>query len=235
MKANLLKEMKLYFCSMTVYVFLAIFFFISGVMFFTGVLMPQSGDIVPFFSGLSSQILFCIPLLTMRLFSEEKKLKTDQLLFTLPISEWDIVISKFFSCIVFYCIALVLTVVYPLTLAGLGSWQPLITVGNYVGVFLFGSMLISIGLFISSLTENQVVSAVVSYSISLFLWMSGIVSTYVEQPLLKTILRYTSANHYFEPFTLGIFDLSNVAYYIAMTALFISLTHYWLKLKRVCY
>ncbi len=235
MQANFLKELKLYFSSMTVYVFLAIFFFIAGVMFFSSVLFVQSGDIAPFFSGLSSQILFCIPLLTMRSFSEEKKLKTDQLLFTLPISEWDVVLSKFLACMAFYAMALVLTVIFPITLALLGSPQPLVSVGNYVGVLLFGAMLIAIGLFVSSLTENQVVSAVVSYSISLFLWMSGIISSYVSQPILKTILRYTSANYYFEPFTLGIFDLSNVMYYLAMTTLFLGLACHLLKLKRVCY
>jgi len=132
-----MKEMKQYFRTMTGYIFLTIMTVICGFVFTTGNLLSQNGDIKIFFSSLYGIVIFLIPILTMRQFSEERKLKTQQLLFTLPLSTSDIVLGKFFSTLTVLGTGLVITVLYPVIMAFLGSSDLMVTLGNYLGVILY--------------------------------------------------------------------------------------------------
>jgi ABC-2 type transport system permease protein len=160
----------------------------------------------------------------MRQFSEEQKLKTQQLLFTLPLSIESIVLGKFFATLSMIGIGLVVTLAYPLILAYLGSSALLVTLGNYLGVILFASMVVAIGLYISSFTDSQVVAAIVSYGIILILWLTDSLTPYITNQFLKKILGIFSLKSNYIEFTYGIFNPAGILYFLTLTGLFLILT-----------
>lgn len=160
MKILFIKEFKSYFTSPIGYVFMTFFLLIFGI-YFTGINIYGSyGDHTAVLSSLSTILVFAIPLVTMRLLSEERKNKTDQLLITAPIHVHDIVLGKFFSAISLLALTLLITCIQPLLLMTLGSIPIGKILTGYIGYFLLGCTLISIGLFISALTENQIIAAI---------------------------------------------------------------------------
>jgi len=232
MPAIYVKEMKQYFHSMIGYVFLMILLLICGFLFTTGNLMSQNGDINTFFSSLFNILLFLIPMLTMRQFSEEYKLKTHQLLFTLPLSLESIVIGKFLATFSIIVIGLSITIIYVVILASLGSLALLTIFGNYLGVLLLISSVIALGLFISTLTENQIISAIVSYGVVLILWLVDSVIPYVGNPLFKKALNIFSLKSNYIEFSYGIFNLASILYFLSLTVLFLILTTASLETRR---
>ncbi len=218
------KEMNQYFRSMVGYIFLTIMMFICGFLFTTSNLMSQDSDITRFFSSLFNSLIFIIPILTMRQFAEEQKLKTQQLLFTLPLSIHSIVLGKFFSSLTMIGIGLAITLIYPLILMYFGSFELLVTLGNYLGILLLVSMVIAIGLYVSTFTDNQVVSAIVSYGIILILWLVDSLSPYLTNPLLKKIWGVFSLKSNYVEFTYGIFNPAGILYFLTMTGFFLILT-----------
>lgn len=165
------KEMKAYFSSLTGYIFMGFFLILSG--FFVALYNLLSGN--PDYNGVLSSInfifLFAVPILTMRLMSEEQKQKTDQLLLTSPLSIWDIVLGKYFAAVGVFLLTLLITCIYPIMLSFFGEIAVAEIIGGYVGFFLLGCAFISIGLFVSSKTDNQVISAIVTFSVLLFIWL----------------------------------------------------------------
>jgi ABC-2 type transport system permease protein len=218
MKALYQKELQQYFTSMTGYIYLAIFLGISGIIFTTGNLLSNNGDIKVFFSSLFSVLIFILPILTMRLFSEEKKLKTLQLLYTMPVSAAEIVLAKFFAALTIFALGILVTTVYPLILSLFGTVELLVTLGSYCGITLLASLAIAIGLTVSVMTENQIVAAAVSYSILLVLWLADSISSYLSVPLLPQLLKALSLRQNFSEFTLGIFNPARVIFFISCSA-----------------
>ena len=140
MKAIYWKEMRQYFHSVIGYVFLAIFVLINSYYFFLQNLLNRSGDITDYFQSTITIMMFLMPMLTMRSFSEEKKQRTDMLLLTMPIRREDIVLGKFFAAESVFLLGLAVTLVFPAILALCGSAQLWITVGNYIGIILLMSV-----------------------------------------------------------------------------------------------
>jgi len=232
MAAVYFKELKQYFKSMIGYIYLAIFLVICGFYFTTANLLSQNGDIKVFFSSIFSALIFLIPILTMRLFSEERKMKTLQLLFTMPITTWSVVLGKFMATLTVFGIGLLMTLSYPIILAYYGSFELMVTLGNYFGIILLVSAFISIGVFISVLTENQIIAAVVSYSVLLAFWLIDSVAQYIPNEILRRVLPYVSLSNNFGEFTMGIFNPASVVYYISVTAFFIFLSVFTLENRK---
>jgi ABC-2 type transport system permease protein len=218
------KELKQYFKSTIGYIFLSIFLLICGFYFTTGNLFSQDGDIKTFFSSIFAILVFLIPILTMRLFAEERKMKTQQLLFTMPISTGAVVLGKFFATLTVFLIGLAVTLIYPAILAYYGSFELMVTLGNYLGIILMVSAFISIGIFISILTENQLVAAVVSYCVLLALMLIDSVGVFVSSSFLRSFFSYVSLSNNFREFTMGIFNPASVIYYLSITAFFVFLS-----------
>lgn len=177
------KELKSYFTSAIGYVFMGIFLFLSGIFFVLTNLVQGNSEYNLVLEDITFTFLLLVPILTMRTLSEERKNKTDQLLLTSAISVWDIVMGKFLSACTLFLITLCVTTIYPIILKIYGT----IAVGEilcgYIGFFLMGCALISIGIFISSLTENQVVSAALSFGVLLALWISD----WIKQSFSNTL------------------------------------------------
>lgn len=188
MKTILSREFKAYFNSPIGYVFLTFYLFMFG-FYFSGININQSnGDYGLVFNYLVNLLLFTIPLMTMRLLSEEKKNKTDQLLLTAPISVKDIVLGKYFAALLLFLLTLGITLIHPLILTFLGDVPWPTVISTYVGYFLLGATLIAMSLFISSLTENQIISAIASIGIFLLLLLIDALATLIPPQRFSSLI-----------------------------------------------
>jgi ABC-2 type transport system permease protein len=221
MSAVYIKELRGYFSSMIGYVYLSAFLLISGYIFTTGNLLSQNGDIKTYFASIFPVVIFLVPILTMRLFSEERKMRTLQLLFTMPVSIGGIVIGKFLATLSVFCMGLALTLLYPLILAWFGSVELMVVLGNYSGMILLVCACIAIGLFISALTENQIIAAVLTYSVLLALWLLDSAGQEIVKGLPGKFISYLSLNTHYREFTYGIFNPAGMVFFLTLTALFL--------------
>ncbi len=219
------KEIGTYFSSPMAYIVSAIFIALSGASFTTYLAQTSYSDtsIRGFLETGQLLILLFSALLTMRLISEERKLGTWELLLTAPVREYEIVLGKFFSCLLVLAGMLILTLYFPLLLLIFGDPDigPILT--SYLGLFLLGSASVAIGIFASSLTPNQIVSAVVAGGILFGLWFLGMVGSLIPEPLGE-ILSYFSLSEHFPGFVRGVVDTRDLVYYLSVTAVFLFLS-----------
>jgi len=237
------KELRLYFSSPVAWVLLTIFLLIAGYFFYAifaffttasmqSAMNPQMGrdlnvtDSVlrPLFSNLAVILLLLMPLLTMRLFAEERRSGTIELLLTYPVRDGAVLLGKYLAAFALYAVMIAGTLVYPAILfyfARVG-WGPLPT--GYVGLLLMGAMFLAVGLFASSLTENQIVAAITTFGILLMFWIVGWSADYAGGSAGK-VLQHLSILEHNDSFSKGVFDTKDVIYYVDFTilALFLSL------------
>jgi len=167
------REIKAYYSSPTGYIFMGFFLLICGFFFALYNIWAQSRDYLSVLGNIAFIFLFLVPILTMRLISEETRQKTDQLLLTSPLSLSNLVLGKYLAAVAVFGITLLVTVLYPIILSFFGTLALAEIIGGYVGFFLLGSAFISIGLFISSLTDNQIIAAVATFGALLLMWILG--------------------------------------------------------------
>ncbi len=227
------REFKAYFTSPVGFAILIIFYFFSG-MFFSSLFKSGVPDLSAAFSNMFLVVLCIIPLLTMRLFSEDKRQKTDQLLLTSPVRLPSIVLGKYFAALAVYGLALAIMVVYQFIIAANmpegTSVDWMVFIGNLVGLFLFGLALSSIGLFISALTESQVVAAVGTLALELVVSMlSSIAADYIPNSngfnkLIIKALNWFSFSERYASFTSGTLDYADAVFFISVACIFVLLT-----------
>jgi gliding motility-associated transport system permease protein len=217
-----LKELKSYLSSSMAYVVTAVFLALSGAFFAAYLAGTNYTDtsIRGFLNAGQVLILLFSVLLTMRLVAEEKKLGTWELLLTVPVRDSEIILGKYFSSVAVLGGMLVLTFYYPFLLMAFGDPDvgPMIT--SYLGLFLLGCASLSVGVFASSLTSNQIVSAVVSGGILFGLWLLDVAGRFVPGPFGE-VLTSISLYRYFPDFVRGIVDTRGVIYYVSVTAIFL--------------
>lgn len=232
MYAILKRESRAYYRTPLGFVFIAAVFFFSGYFFFTFNLTQSTTDMSSLFSNLFPVVLFLVPVLTMRLFSEDKRLKIDQQLLTSPVTRKGIVLGKYFAAVGVFFTGILSTLLdaFIMSLYGTAHWPQII--GNFVGLFLLGITLIAICMFLSSLTESQVISAVCGFVVSLFLMLIDSFSSSVNGDFWQEFFRNISFNSRYMPFTMGILDLSNIVFFLSVSTLFIILTVTVLDRKR---
>ncbi len=225
MKAILRREWNAYFHSALGYVFLAVFYFFSGFFFYAYNLAENNTDLSSMFSSMFTVLIFLIPVLTMRLLSEDKKMKTDQALLTAPVSLYGVVGGKFLAAFLLFALGVAITVIYAIVLAMFATLEWAVIIGNVVGLLLLGMSLISIGIFVSGLTESQVISAVGSFAIMLLLLLIDTIVSVLPTWLsfLGTILSYISFYSHYAGLTSGLFDVSDALFFVSVTAVFLFL------------
>ena len=165
MSAVMKRELNSYFSSAIGYIFIAVFYVFAGFYFFATCLLSGYSTLSYVFSNMFAIAVFLVPVLTMRLWSEEKKQKTDQALFTAPVKLLPIVLGKYFAALIIYAISLAIFLVFGLVISCFVTPEWSVIIGNLIGLFLLGAALIAIGMFLSSLTENQVIAAVSGLSL----------------------------------------------------------------------
>lgn len=232
MWAILKRESRAYYRTPQGFVIIAALFFFSGYFFFTYNLVQNTTDMSSVFSELFSVVLFVVPILTMRLFSEDKRLKIDQQLLTSPVTRTGIVLGKFFAAVGVYFTAILSTLVAALVMSLFGKPDWPVIIGNFAGLLLLGISLIAVCSLLSSLTESQVIAAVASFVVSLFLVVIDYLSFATRSPFLQDVLGNMSFSRRYAPFTLGVFELQNVIFFLSVSAMFLCFTIAVLDRKR---
>ena len=224
MSAIFRRELGAFFTSGIAYVFLAVFYLLAGLFLYMETLSSSTTDMSGMFSMLFAVIIFLIPILTMKSFSEEKKQKTEQGLLTAPVGLGGIVLGKYFATILMYIFGVSIVLIYALIISYFGSVDWGILFSNYLALILLGAAFIAIGMFISSLTENQVVAAVGGICSLLFLCLVDILTNYISIDFITDFLNSISFYNKYYEFTCGIFNLSSVLFYISTAVIFNFLT-----------
>jgi len=232
MQAIYKRELNAFYNTMVGYVFSAVFLLVAGFYFTQISLLRGSANITNILSSISFIMVLIVPLLTMRLLAEEKKTKTDQLLLTAPVSVTGIVLGKFFAALTVVGVTLLVTLTYPVIMVIFGNpyWGEIIL--GYVGFILLAACLISVGLFISAVTESQLTAAVASMGALLMLWLPSTIMPYVQNGMLRTVLGALSLYSYFSAFEYGVLSLSSIVYYLTFCSAFIFLTVVVVKKRR---
>lgn len=226
------RELKAYFTSPLGYVFLAIFYAFSGLFFYIFSLSVGSTDISSVFLMMFIVLMVFVPLLTMRLLSEDKKQKTDQLILTAPVSLLSIVMGKFLAAYVIFAIGVAVMPVYGFVMSTFAtvSWLPIW--GNTVGLLLLGGIFVSIGLFISSLTENQMIAAIGGFFINLMILLMNTLKSALPNGFLQDVLSSISVYSRYSEITNGIFSLSSLIFFVSVMFIFLFLTVRVLEKRR---
>ena len=226
------KEIQIYFSSPTAYIVGLIFLALTG-FFFTqdlGDPFPEA-TLTPFFDGAIIVFVLLAPALTMRLLAEESKLGTIELLLTSPVRDWEIIIGKYVASLVFFLVLVALSFFYAILLFVYASPDPGPVYAGYLGLILYGSAALAIGLLTSTMTNNQIVSAVVAMGILLALFFAdrafGSVSGLAGEIIVEIGLR----SHY-EDFGRGVIDTTNIVYFLSVIAFFLFLSIRTLESRR---
>ncbi len=224
MKAIFNRELRAYFQTPVGYVFIGMFLAVSGYFFAVSNLLPKSPDLGAVLSNMLMMFLFLIPILTMRLLSEEKNSRTDQLLLTAPVSVRSVVLGKFAAAAGIYLMTLGVTLLYLLVLGIHGQPAYAKIFCNYLGFVLIGFSFISVGLFISSLTQNQASAAIGTFAALMFLYALEWSRSVIHSPFLLAILDCVSITKWYSEFELGVLSIPAILYYVSFTAVFLLCT-----------
>ncbi len=225
------RELRFYFSSFVAFALLAVFLVLTGYFFYTDLIffILFGGYVLPtglwqyVFLDLRLVTLLVLPLVTMRLFAEEKKLGTIELLWTYPVRDWEIVAGKFLASLLFFAVMVIPTVVSPAALYAFYKFDPGPLLVAYLGIFLLGTSFIACGMFVSSLTENQVVSAMVTYGILVFFWFMTWNENAAGERLVDFLLRLSLFDRFYN-FARGVIDTKDVVYFVVFISFFLGLT-----------
>lgn len=236
MKAIYKREVAGYFKSMTGYVFLFFVFLIVGIYFYAYNLLGGYPSMNVTLNSITFVFLLVVPILTMRVLSEERRQKTDQLLITAPVSVEKIVLGKFFALLTVYMIPMGVICLYPVIMRMFGSISFVQNYTAILGFFLLGAANIAVGLFISSLTENGIIAAVITF-VAMFLSyiMSGLESflpSSMSDGVIYHVMEAFNVDGHFQLFVNGSFDVKAVLYFVSVMVVFVFLTIQSVKKRR---
>jgi len=236
------KELRSYFSTPIAYIVIGFFALLFGYFFYAmliifnqqslqlGGLGGGGGNvdinqqlIRPLFLNASVILLFVLPLITMRTYSEEKRSGTIELLLTSPVTDVQIIVGKFLGAMALYAAMLGITLIHMVLLFAWGNPEPKVVIMGYVGLLLMGGCFISVGLLISSLTKNQIVSGMVTFAVFLLLWVINWIASFTG-PTTQSVLNYLSITDHFDDFTKGILDTKHLVYYFSVMSFGLFLT-----------
>ncbi|MDD4271930.1 MAG: ABC transporter permease subunit [Patescibacteria group bacterium] len=221
------KELMGYFNSPIAYVFIGVFLVAGNWLFFNTFFLAASASMRSYFALLPWIFLFLSPAITMRLWAEEKKSGTIELLLTLPITDWQVVLAKFFSALAFLSISLLLTLTMPFSIAYLGNLDLGPVVGGYLGTLFLGGSYLALGLFISSLTKNQIIAFIIGLTACFAAFIIGADFVLAGAPgSLAPIMKFIGLGSHFNNIARGIIDTKDIIYYISFIFLFL-----WLNVR----
>ena len=219
------RELRSYFSTSIGYIFVGIFLALSGALFSYSTLQQrEASDTAFYFTLMLFAFVIILPLLTMKLFSEERKLKTEQLLLTAPISLWSMVVAKFLAAYTIFAVTFLTSCLNFFILYSYGNPPTAIILGNIISILLVGSAFIAIGVFVSALTENQLIAAFGTMAILFVLLLLGVVGSYVNFTPLRIVINWLSIFTRFYSFTYGEFSFSAIVYYASIAFVFLFLT-----------
>ncbi len=232
MTAIMKRELSAYFKSPIGYVFIAVTFLFSGAFFWFFALSVGSTDLTYVFLGMFYVYMVFVPVLTMRLMADENKQRTDQLLLTAPLGLMRLVAGKFLSAYIVFLLGDIVMLIYGVVLSFFAAVNWAIIFGNFIAVALMGAVFVSAGLFVSTLTESQMVAAVGSIALNAALALLNVIATVIPVQIISDAVKQLSVFDRFYQFTTGIFSLSGVVFFISVTAVFMFITVRVLERRR---
>ncbi|MCH5192465.1 MAG: ABC transporter permease subunit [Oscillospiraceae bacterium] len=227
------RELKAYFTSPIAYIFIAVFYIYTSTFFISYNIGYSTTDMSVVFSNAFTIMMILLPLLTMRLFTEEKRQRTDQCLLTAPVNLFSIVMGKFFAALCIFMCAMAVYVLFVITLlalAGNVAWATII--GNFIALLLLGASFISIGIFVSAMTENQVVAAILSFIIIMIFYLIDMLAGNVKAEWLRNIMASLGFYTRYYEFSTGIFNMSSLLFFLSAVFIFNFLTVRVLEKRR---
>ena len=223
------REMRAYFISPVGYTFIAVFLAVSGGLFSLTTAWMETSDVATYFTLMIFMFTVLIPLLTMKLFSEERKTKTEQILLTSPVSLFGIVIAKFLAAFAVYASTMTVSCLINYSvLSSVSGKAPVFSqfFGNFIGI------LFAVGVFMSAITENQIVSAVATFGVILLMMVVNFVISLIGNALIRSILKWFSVVDRYALFTRGIFSLPAIIYFVSLVVIFLFLTARVYEMRR---
>ncbi len=224
MGAILKRELGSYFNSAIAYIVLAVFYLLSGLLLSIMCICSNSANLSSVIGNMFMIILFLIPLITMKSFSEEKKQRTDQALLTSPTNLLGVVMGKFLGAFILFAFCVAIFLVYALVIGFYTTPDWSVILCTIFGLLLLGGALIAIDIFISALTESQVIAAVVSIAAGLLIYLLDSIASTVSLQVVDNIVSAISFNQNYNNFTYGILDLQNTVFFLSVIVIFNFLT-----------
>ena len=218
------REFRSYFTSPIAYIYLCVFIVFNNWMFFRVFFLRNSASMREYFGFMPWVFLFFIPAITMRIWSEEKKMGTMELLLTLPLKDHEAVIGKYLAALSFLAISFLATITVPISIGVAGSPQWGIILAGYIGALFLGGAYLAIGMFLSSVTENQIIAFIIGVIVTFFMFIigEGFVTTFAPS-IFVPIMEYIGLGRHFNSISRGVVDSSDVIYYISAIGFFLYL------------
>lgn len=215
------RELRNYFTSPIAYLFLGVLYFFSGIFLFIMSLQNGISNIPGIIDNIYYFVIYLVPLITMRIFSEDRKNKTDQALITAPVTTVAIVLGKYLAAFTVYFIACSIYILYAIIFAFYAPlmWGTIFT--SFLGILLVGAAIIAMGAFISCLTENQVIAAIGGFGVSFLITLINSIASIVPSGFLSKLIRGLSFYSKFSTFTSGQLNISDVLFFVSVIALFL--------------
>ena len=228
------RELGAYFLSPIAYAVSGVFLFATGLAFALGTFRNGAEaslrSLIEFWTMLI--LVFVLPMLTMRLLSEEFRSGTIETLMTVPISETEIVMGKFLGATVFYIILLASLLLYPIVLSFFGPVDPALLACNYIGLLLLGALYISVGLFFSACTKHQIIAVLLSFALLALMTFASQGLAQKVEGWPRALLQHVSVRTHFFDFVRGMVDMNHVVFFLTTTALFLFLTVKRVEMRR---
>lgn len=218
------KELRVYFASPLAYMFLGVFLLLAGLFFTLGVTMTGEASLRVMLGNLSVTLLFLLPMLTMRHLAEERRTGTFELMMTAPVPLWALLLGKWAASLVLCVVLLLCTGIFPAILAYYGDPDWGIIATSYLGLLLCCGAFVSAGLFSSSLSSEPIAGGLAGVLLLLPFWVAGTAADLVHVPWLQTVLRHMAFLSHVEPFTKGVIDTADLAWFALFTFAFLFLT-----------
>jgi ABC-2 type transport system permease protein len=209
------REIRTYFNSPVAYIVVTVFTILTGYLFFTQLFIEKQADMRGFFGIMPLLFMFMAPAITMRLLADEKATGTLEMLITMPVRDWEVVVGKFLAAMALLCAALGLTLVFAITVRALGPLDRGPAIGGYLGLILMGGAYVAIGVMTSSLTRNSIVSFIMAFAILFVLYLFGRLTQFVP-PALQPVVSFLSIDGHFENISRGVIDTRDVLYYFSV-------------------
>ena len=218
------RELKAYMTSVIGYAFIALFLAVSGALFVYTTMYSMTANSSSYFTLMMIFFVVLLPLLTMKSFSEEKKLRTEQLLMTAPISIFSMVMAKYLAALTIFTASMTVAVMPFAILYYYAVVKTAVLLGSFVAILLVGAAILAIGVFVSALTENQLTAAVGTVGLVLLFFVISLLNTVIPVYFIRFILSGVSIFSRYQNFTQGVFDFAALFYYLSVAAVFLFLT-----------
>jgi ABC-2 type transport system permease protein len=209
------REIRTYFNSPVAYIVVTVFTAITGYLFFTQLFLEKQAELRQLFGFMPFLFMFMVPAVTMRLLADEKSTGTLELLSTMPVRDWEVVVGKFLAALALVGTAVGLTIVFAISVRTLGPLDRGPAIGGYIGLLLMGGAFVSIGVMCSAFTRNSIVAFIASFGICFALYLFGKLTQFVPEAI-QPVISFLSIDGHFENIGRGVIDTRDVIYYLSI-------------------